>query len=161
MDTLPSLFACRILSLRSSGCALPPPKYPIANVVRRVSPRKTMKRLNFVAALGLLFAHSAFPQAITALAQLNGAVRDPSGAAVPRAVVTLRNVDTNHAYTTLASGEGRYILTNVASGNYRLETESRGFSNYTQTGIALTVGQIATIDVALIIATTTESVVVD
>jgi hypothetical protein len=118
-----------------------------------------------VIGFGLLFLPGnqpvSFAQGTTALAQLNGDVHDPSGGAVPKAEITLTNVDTNQTYTTEANSEGRYILTNVQSGNYRLEAEFSGFAKYTQTGITLTVGQVATIRLNLTIAAASETMTVD
>ena len=46
----------------------------------------------------MLFANSAFAQAVITVAQLNGTVRDSSGSVVANASVSLRNVDTNRTY---------------------------------------------------------------
>ena len=94
-------------------------------------------------------------------AQLNGSVRDQTGSMIVKAVVTLRNVDTNQAYKTTSNSVGFYILTNVAPGNYELTAESQGFAKYSQTGIALRVAQVATIDVNLKVAGTTQEVTVN
>jgi outer membrane receptor protein involved in Fe transport len=126
-----------------------------------------LKLYDFAKAISIGFlilsanAPTGFAQGITALAQLNGQVRDPSGSAVPKTEITLTNIDTNQRYTTVANAEGRYILTNVASGNYQLEAEFSRFAKYTQTGIILTVGQAATIEVTLSIAAASETVTVD
>jgi hypothetical protein len=92
---------------------------------------------------------------------LNGEVRDPSHGMIPRAEITLTNVDTSQTYTVEANAKGRYIFTDIQSGNYRLEVEFKGFAKYTQTGITLTVGQVATIDIVLGVAAASETVTVD
>ena len=93
-------------------------------------------------------------------AQLNGTVHDESGGAVAKATVSLREMDTNRAYTTTTNDSGFYVLPNLAPGRYELKASFTGFSNYTQTGVALTVGQIATVDVTLKVATKGEQVMV-
>ncbi|HEX3093675.1 MAG TPA: carboxypeptidase regulatory-like domain-containing protein, partial [Candidatus Angelobacter sp.] len=104
---------------------------------------------------------AAFAQVNAAEAQLNGSVRDQTGSVVVKAAVTLRNVDTNHIYRTTSNSEGFYIVTNIPPGNYELTTESQGFAKYQQTGIVLRVAQVATIDVNLKVAGTTQEVTVN
>jgi hypothetical protein len=93
-------------------------------------------------------------------AQLNGTVRDASGGAVAKASITLRNTETNLTYSSVSNENGLYVLANVPPGRYELTTEATGFAKSTQTGIVLTVGQTATIDVTLKVASGIEKVVV-
>lgn len=114
-----------------------------------------------VAVLVLLgLASPAHPQG-TVQAQLNGSIVDQSGGAVAKAVVNLREVDTNSQYSTTSSGVGYYIFTNVRPGNYELTASFPGFAKYTQTGIVLGVGQIATIDISLKVAAAGQQIVVN
>src|SRR5580693_6003391 len=94
------------------------------------------------------------------VAQLNGTVHDESGGSVAKAVVSLREMDTNRVYTTSTNDSGFYVLPNLAPGRYEVKVSFTGFSNYTQTGFVLTVGQSATVDVTLKVATKGEQVVV-
>jgi hypothetical protein len=105
-----------------------------------------------------LFSISAVAQVSTAEAQLNGSVHDQTGSVIAKASVSLRNVDTNHVYQAASTGVGSYILTNLPPGNYELTAEAQGFAKYSQTGVVLRVGQIATIDVNMKVATATETV---
>jgi len=95
-----------------------------------------------------------------AVAELNGTVRDASGGSVAKASVTLRNTETNRIYTSVSNENGLYVLASVPPGSYELTTEATGFAKSTQTGIVLTVGQTATIDVTLKVASGVEKVVV-
>lgn len=99
-------------------------------------------------------------QGTTALAQLNGTVRDTSGGAIAKASLTLREVDTNRQYTAVSNETGSYVVPNIPPGRYELSVEYTSFAKYTQTGIVLSVGQTATIDITLKIATAGEKVVV-
>ena len=117
------------------------------------------KGLSAVAVL-VYGAHIALAQGSTASAQLNGTVIDPSGAAVPRASVTVRNTATNNTYTATSNERGLYAVANLVPGNYELKASAPGFGNYTQTGIVLEVGQTATVNVALTVAAQGETVVV-
>lgn len=104
-------------------------------------------------------ANSVFAQGV-ATAQLNGTVTDPSGGAVSGATIEVRNVATNTTSTATTNNSGFYVFASLAPGTYELKTSFSGFSNYTQTGIVLTVGQIATVNVALQLASQGERVVV-
>src|SRR5436853_43441 len=97
-------------------------------------------------------AVTAFSQSTAALAQLNGTVQDEKGAVISKATITLREMDTNRAYSATSTDAGLYVIPNVAPGRYELKVASSGFTNYTQTGIALTVCQTATVNVALKVA---------
>jgi hypothetical protein len=79
---------------------------------------------------------------------------------VVKASVALRNTDTNRTYTAVSNDNGQYVLANVLPGPYELTTEAAGFAKSTETGIILTVGQTATIDVILKVASGAEKVVV-
>lgn len=98
---------------------------------------------------GPTFLKSAYAQAVTTVAQLNGTVRDSTGGAVPNASISLRNVDTNRTYTSSSDASGYYIVPNLPPGSYELKVTSTSFEPRVQSGIQLTVGQTATLDVGL------------
>src|SRR5882762_2575195 len=102
----------------------------------------------------------AFSQVSTSQAQLNGSVLDPSGRAIVQATVTLRNLGTDQLRTASSNGQGYYIFTNVTPGIYDLSANFAGFGKYNRTGITLTVGQAATIDVTMKPAQATEQITV-
>jgi carboxypeptidase family protein/TonB-dependent receptor-like protein len=101
----------------------------------------------FVATWALIgCAPVVFPQS---MAQLNGTVQDERGGVVARASITLRETDTNRAYTATTNDDGFYVIPNVPPGRYELKVAFTGFATFTQTGVALTVGQTATLNVTL------------
>ncbi|HWZ42933.1 MAG TPA: carboxypeptidase regulatory-like domain-containing protein [Candidatus Saccharimonadales bacterium] len=108
----------------------------------------------------LLGSQSLLAQVGAAQAQLNGVVRDQTGSVVVKAVITLRNVDTNQTYTASSNSEGYYIVTNVAPGTYEFSSEAASFAKYSQKGLVLRVAQSATVDIAMKVAAATEQVVV-
>lgn len=101
-----------------------------------------------------------YPQASNAQAQLNGTVTDASGGAIAKATIRLQNTDTNVVSTSAANGEGYYVLLSLPPGPYELTVEAPGFATFTQKGIALTVGQVATLNVMMKVAAASERVVV-
>ena len=100
----------------------------------------------------------AYPQGGTGTAQLNGTVHDASEGAVPKASITLRDPDTNRNYSTVSNDNGYYVLPNLSPGRYELTAVATGFAKYTQTGIVLSVAQVATVDIGLKVASVGEKV---
>jgi len=103
---------------------------------------------------------SAFAQATISFAQLNGTVLDTSGRAVVKAPVAVRNTDNNQTFKTTTTDTGFYVLPNLPPGHYEVTVSSLGFAKTTQTGIELTVGQTATVNITLKVAAAGEIVVV-
>ena len=100
-------------------------------------------------ALMLACSRPAFSQSTAALAQLNGTIDDQGGAVIAKANISLREMETNRAYATTSNESGFYVLPNVLPGRYELKVSYTGFAPFTQTGVVLTVGQTATINVTL------------
>ena len=120
-----------------------------------------LRRVLMLCAIAMMAAYLAphvFGQATVSFAQLNGTIVDPSGGAISGATVTLRDLDTNRTYTASSSAPGFYLVPNLSPGRYELTVESSGFAKYVQTGIPLTVGQTATVNVTLQVAGTSEVV---
>ena len=91
-------------------------------------------------------------------ASLVGAVRDPSGAAVPEAAVTAIHLQTGLRQSRQTGLEGLFTLPALPVGAYRLEVEKAGFQRYVREGITLAVNDIVNIDVVLKLGAATETV---
>ncbi len=111
-------------------------------------------------AVSLLWSSPVPAQVGTAFAQLNGTVQDASGRAVVRAALTLRDMETNRVYTAVSNDAGYYLVPSLPPGRYELTAAYTGFAKYTQTGIVLTVGQTATVNIGLKVASVGEVVTV-
>ena len=79
------------------------------------------------------------PAYAQAAAQISGTVTDISGAAIPNASVSLKNLGTNNDRAIKATGAGEYSFTNLEPGSYQLTVTSAGFETF-QTAIDVTVG---------------------
>jgi hypothetical protein len=89
-----------------------------------------------VAVLGLVLP-PASAQEVTA--GIYGAVSDISGAVIPGAAISVRNVDTGRVYDTLADDSGKFTLTLLPIGNYEVSAEAPGFKKSVVTGVVLRV----------------------
>src|SRR6476659_1525831 len=107
-----------------------------------------MKRILFALfAVGLGAALSCGNVWAQGTAQINGTVKDQSGAVLPGVDVTVNNLDTGVSRTTVTNETGSYVLPNLPIGPYRLEAALPGFRTFAQTGIVLQVGSSPTVDV--------------
>jgi hypothetical protein len=109
---------------------------------------------------GLLGSSIAFGQAQSNAADLQGVVRDPSGAVVSGATVTARNPATNTAKTTTSGEDGAYLIVNLPPGDYDVTVEAANFKKAVLPGVKLTVGQRGDLDVALEVGQVSEIVTI-
>jgi hypothetical protein len=93
-------------------------------------------------------------------AELNGTVRDSSGAAIVDAEITLKNVDTNVPRRTVSNSVGNYVVVNVPPGVYTLNATKTGFSGSRVEPFKLAVNQTATVDIILSPGSVSETVTV-
>jgi hypothetical protein len=113
---------------------------------------KTSIRLStflIVVISALLGASVAFGQSQSNAADVQGYVRDPSGAAVTGASVTVRNLATNFSRDVTTNDEGYYQITNLPPGEYEVTVGATGFSKGRIPSVTLTVGQRADLDIPL------------
>jgi hypothetical protein len=93
-------------------------------------------------------------------ADLQGVVRDQSGAVVNGATVTARNVGTNTTKTTTSNDDGGYLIVNLVPGDYEVTVEAANFKKSVLPDVKLTVGQRADLDIALEVGQVSEVVTV-
>jgi len=91
-------------------------------------------------------------------AALSGVVTDPLGASVPAAIVILQNVDTHVEQRTITSDNGSFSLLNIQPGPYTIRVTKEGFSTLEKSGIILQVNQTATLNFALNVGSTSQTV---
>lgn len=105
--------------------------------------------------LGLV---SAFAQVEIGGATLNGTVTDSTGAAIPNANVTVSSTSTALKRSTQTSAAGLYSFTGLPVSTYDLSVDCQGFKTAKRTAINLSIGAVATVDVALEIGSAQETV---
>ena len=106
--------------------------------------------------IGLVVSSPAHAQ--TATGEISGAVSDPTGAAIPKASITLTSEDTKVSRTTVANQDGHYIFTNVLTGSYNVSVEASGFNKTEEANITVQVNQIVALNYTLTIGNVEEKV---
>jgi carboxypeptidase family protein len=78
-----------------------------------------------------------------------GTVKDGSGAALPHAMVSLTNVETNAQLSVKADGGGEFIAPSLAPGLYTVKTEASGFKQNVMEAVRLLANRTVRLDIAL------------
>jgi hypothetical protein len=127
-----------------------------------------MFRVSLAFLFSLALASSAFAQGQAINATLEGTVTDESGAVLPGVTVTVTNTDTGDIRVVITNESGLYRAPLLQLGAYRVTAELTGFKKFEQTGIRLSAGQVAVVDVKLgvgnvseVVAVTADTPVVD
>jgi hypothetical protein len=97
----------------------------------------------------------AFSQ--TATTSLRGVVKDPTGALVPGATVTITAASTGASQQTTSNASGVYLFPQIPPARYTVKATATGFGTQTKTA-ELLVNQPATIDFTLTVQSNTETV---
>jgi hypothetical protein len=92
----------------------------------------------FLTAILVFGAASAFSQMNTG--EIDGIVRDPTGAVVPDATVTAVEAGTHLEYSTKTNGSGEYLLAQLPVGQYNLTVSLQGFKQIVQPNIEVHAG---------------------
>jgi len=82
-------------------------------------------------------------------AEISGVVTDTEGGAIPGATVKVQSTDTGAVRELVTDEGGRYDAPLLPIGNYSVTGDKAGFQSESKTGVTLTVGQHATVDLAL------------
>jgi hypothetical protein len=115
---------------------------------------------SLVACLALLAgAQSAFGQT-TGSATLRGTVKDPQGAVIRGASVTLTNERTKEERKATTSAEGEYVFPTLAPGTYTIKVEAQGFKTVETPGVAVETSSTRGFDVSMEVGQATETVTV-
>src|SRR5262249_5167226 len=121
--------------------------------MRRVFART---RASLFVLVAILLGDVARAQVVGAI--LTGTVTDPSGAAVPGATVAIQNVATGIVTATQTNAGGIYPVPNLLPGEYMVSVEASGLSARDLPRLTLTVGEKQILNVAMQIATVTDTV---
>ncbi len=112
--------------------------------------------------VALSFSVSAFAQGggASSTGTIQGRVSDAQGAVLPGVTVTATSPALIQPQTTVTSETGNYRFPAVPPGNYELTYELAGFNSLKRSGISITLGFTASVNVELALATLQETVTV-
>ncbi len=120
------------------------------------SPRQFGLHVLFLCA----FVLSARAQSESGSAAVEGTITDANANAVSGAVVTVRSMDTGYTRTLTTNEHGRFIASVMPVGTYLIEVKATGFGTTRRENLQLSVGNTETVNLALQVASLTETVTV-
>jgi len=111
-------------------------------------------------ALGLFVALLAVTVGLAQsdLGSISGFVRDPSGATIPNAKVTVKSASGSVERTTTTNESGYYTITNIPPTTYTVSVEAPGFKKFESTDNKLDPSSHLAVDATLTVGAATESV---
>src|SRR5215468_6684023 len=89
---------------------------------------------------------------------IRGVVTDPSGATVPEATVTVKNVNTGLTQSVKTSADGVYNVLYLPAGDYTVTTEKPGFRKGETNSVGVHVATVTNVDVSLQVGGVDQSV---
>jgi outer membrane receptor protein involved in Fe transport len=96
----------------------------------------------------------------TTTANIYGTVKDESGALLPGVTVSAKNLETGLMRSLVTDAEGRYRISQLTLANYEVQAVLSGFQTAIRTGIDLSVGREAVVDLTLKVGEISAKVVV-
>ena len=113
---------------------------------------------SFLALAALLAFVSLFTARLQAqnisTAQLNGSVRDKTGAVIPNVTVTVADDSRGFSRTTASDAQGHYEFLQLPPGTYTLTASYKGFSTFVSKGVVLNIGDQAQLPLSLSVGST-------
>lgn len=122
--------------------------------------KKTNSRRFIVIAFGLLLVLTQSALAQSGITTITGHVRDPQGANLPGATVTLYARERTFSLSTTTDSTGAYRFERLAPGEYLVEAEAEGFASASARQVVVERGQAATLDIPLELSGVRSTVVV-
>ncbi len=89
---------------------------------------------------------------------ISGTVKDPSGAIVAGASVTVSSDQTGATRTVLTSEVGGYVVPNLLVGTYTVKIAAVGFADYTRTSVQVQAAQGVEVSATLVMANTSQTI---
>ena len=105
--------------------------------------------MSSIRGLSLLLLFTASLSAQTITGTLSGTIKDPHGAGVPGAMVSVTSIETSQTRSATTNSEGRYSLPFLPPGAYNLTATAKGFGRASDKQVQLDIGQTAELDVQL------------
>jgi hypothetical protein len=91
---------------------------------------------------------------------ISGVVQDSSGAVVPGASVSIKNVATGTVRQVTSNSDGLYAAPNLIPGDYQLTVAAKGFQTLIRSDVTVNVGSQLALNLTLTVGQMSQSVVV-
>jgi hypothetical protein len=91
---------------------------------------------------------------------ITGVVLDSSGALIPGAKITIKNLNTNFTWNGATTSAGEYQVSFLPVGTYEITAGAKGFTKTVRTGITLSASETARVDLTLKVGQVTQEVTV-
>ena len=125
---------------------------------RRNNSHSVLQLICMAICLVIVASASVFGQT-TGSATLRGTVKDPQGAIINKATVTVTNDRTKDERKTVTSDEGVYVFSALAPGEYTLRVEAPGFKSV-ETRVMVETSTTRALDITAEIGQPTETVTI-
>ena len=109
----------------------------------------------------LLFCAAVLAIGQTYTGSITGTVKDPTGAVVPNAAVTITDVGKGFNYTANTDAGGLFTVKNLPPATYSEKVEAPGFSAYQRNNIVLEINGGVVTDAALQLVNTGQTITVN
>src|SRR5437867_4177070 len=117
-----------------------------------------MSRYLPVLLISLIFLSGIAVSAQVTTATIAGVVQDASGAVIPGVSITIKNVETGVTRTATSDEGGRYTVPELTLGDYEVQAQLPGFQTEVRSGITLTVGRVALVNIARMVGQLSDKV---
>ncbi len=102
----------------------------------------------------------AYALAQVGTASIRGAVTDPTGAVIPSAKVSVKNVQTGVTTSLTTDADGRYVAPTLAVGSYDIQVQAQGFETAVRRNIVIAVGEQREVNISLAVGQMSQEVAV-
>jgi hypothetical protein len=93
--------------------------------------------------------------------RVSGIIIDASSASVPGAIVTVVSEDSGFRRVTVSEADGRYVVSPLQPGVYKITVRRAGFRTMIRFGVKLGVSQPARVDFKLVVGSVQETITVE
>ena len=119
-----------------------------------------IKGLSISLLITFVLATAAAAQTQITSGTIQGTVVDANGAAVPGAVVEVKNVDTNFSRSLTTDEDGRFVALVLPPGKYNVTVSKQGFATLVVEKANLTVGQAISLPLSMKVSSVEERVTI-
>src|SRR5262245_57794439 len=117
--------------------------------------REVVSTLGLILLVTVAFCNAAHAQGF---GKIVGTVKDPSGAVIPNATVTVKESGKGFSRTANTDSSGYYVLDSLRPAQYDLSIEATGFHTFDQKGVTLLADQTLTANATMQVGALSESV---